>query len=545
MKQLITLLICLTTQFLFAQNSNYLMPMRLLPVLSGNFGEIRSGHLHSGLDFKTQGRTGFPVRAMADGYISKIFVSYGSGYMLHVTYNNGYTAIYRHNEGFPPKIARYTRNYQYEHEVDLCEIDVPEGVLPVVRGEIIAKSGNEGYSMGPHLHLDLYETSTGDWVDPLPHLAQSIADHRAPQAKSIFLVEQPGRGIILGRERISNLSAVNESIDCWGEIGVAIDADDYMDGAWNKLGVKYIRLTVDGREVYRSELNRFSRAENRIMYSWLVRGHLKSYIEPGAQLRFIHTDKNRGILHIDEERDYKLQYTLKDEAGNESNYSFVLRGKQTSIPQINYGDARCLKWNQANDLSMPGMQLVLPRGVLTNDEYVNPSMEAASDATSVRYILSGEPLLLAGSCELQIALRRIKGIDNPKYYYIASYEDGKKKYVGGKCKNGFITASIDRLSTYFLEVDTVAPVITPVGSPKTWEKQGVITFSIQDGQTSVMSYKGKIDGRFELFHLRRRTGRITCNLNECKLTRGTTHTLEMVATDACGNASVYRTTFIW
>ena len=38
--------------------------------LSGNFGEIRSNHFHGGLDFKTGGTIGKPVRALADGYIS-------------------------------------------------------------------------------------------------------------------------------------------------------------------------------------------------------------------------------------------------------------------------------------------------------------------------------------------------------------------------------------------------------------------------------------------------------------------------------------------
>ena len=38
-------------------------------LLSGNFGELRSNHFHGGLDFKTQGVTGKPLLAIADGYI--------------------------------------------------------------------------------------------------------------------------------------------------------------------------------------------------------------------------------------------------------------------------------------------------------------------------------------------------------------------------------------------------------------------------------------------------------------------------------------------
>lgn len=544
MKYYITLFALCIAQIATAQNSNYSMPLRLAPLLSGNFGEIRSGHLHSGIDFKTQGRTGFPVLAMADGYISKIFVSYGSGCMLHVAYQNGYTAVYRHNEAFAPKIARYTRKYQYENEVDHCEINVAPGVLPVTRGEVIATSGNEGYSMGPHLHLDLYETATGDWVDPLPHLARQIPDTRAPKATSILLVAQPGSGFVAGDNYITP-PAAGEPVECWGDIGVAIDANDYADGASNKLGVKHIRLTVDKREVYRSNLDRFSRTENNWMHSMLVRGHMKSYREPGTQVRFIQTDENRGIIRINEERDYQIRYELSDESGNKSTYSFTLRGKQMPVPQPDRTGLRTLKWDQANDLSMPGMQLILPRGVLANNEYVSTGIELPGNSASSHYVLSREPVDLSKACELQIALRTMKDISDSRKYYIAKHEEDKKKYAGNQYKDGFITASISSLGTYALETDTVPPTITPVGTKARWQSQGVITFSIKDSQTPVVSYKGKIDGRFEWFHLRRRTGHTACDLKACNLTRGTTHTLEVTAIDACGNVQVYKDTFVW
>ena len=75
--------------------------------LSGNFGEIRSNHFHGGLDFKTGGVIGKPVRALADGYISRIRVTNGSGYVLDVCYHNGYSTINRHLSGHPGVKAFY------------------------------------------------------------------------------------------------------------------------------------------------------------------------------------------------------------------------------------------------------------------------------------------------------------------------------------------------------------------------------------------------------------------------------------------------------
>lgn len=136
--------------------------------LSGNFGEIRSNHFHGGLDFKTGGVIGKPVRALADGYISRIRVTNGSGYVLDVCYHNGYSTINRHLSGFVSPIAERVEKLQYEEENWEVEIVPEPGEYPVKGGQQIAWSGNTGYSFGPHLHLDVFETESGDYIDPMP-----------------------------------------------------------------------------------------------------------------------------------------------------------------------------------------------------------------------------------------------------------------------------------------------------------------------------------------------------------------------------------------
>ena len=70
-------------------------------VLSGNFGEMRANHFHSGLDLKTEQREGLPVYAPADGYVSRINVQhYGYGKALYILHPNGYTTVYGHLRSF-------------------------------------------------------------------------------------------------------------------------------------------------------------------------------------------------------------------------------------------------------------------------------------------------------------------------------------------------------------------------------------------------------------------------------------------------------------
>ena len=47
-------------------------PLNIEKILNGNFGETRSAHFHSGIDFKTQFKEGLNVYSSAEGYISRI-----------------------------------------------------------------------------------------------------------------------------------------------------------------------------------------------------------------------------------------------------------------------------------------------------------------------------------------------------------------------------------------------------------------------------------------------------------------------------------------
>ena len=50
---------------------SFVAPLGIELMLSANFGELRANHFHSGVDFKTQGVVGKPIRCVADGYIVK------------------------------------------------------------------------------------------------------------------------------------------------------------------------------------------------------------------------------------------------------------------------------------------------------------------------------------------------------------------------------------------------------------------------------------------------------------------------------------------
>ena len=506
-------------------------------IFSGNFGEIRANHFHGGLDFKTGGAIGKPVRALADGYISRIRVTHGSGYVLDVTYDNGYSTINRHLSAFVGDIARRIEDLQYEKESWEVEITPDPDEYPVKAGQIIALSGNTGYSFGPHLHLDMIETATDEYIDPLPFFMDKVKDKTAPRAEGIMLFPQPGKGVVEGKQTRRAFPAhPTKPITAWGLIGAGIRAYDYMDGVQNKYGVKTVILEVDGEEVFRSTVDRFAYEENRYINSWTHGQYMKSFIEPGNHLRMLHASNgNRGLVDINEERPYRFVYTLSDALGNTSKVCFTVQGQKTTIAPVEHREKYALKWDKVNYLQEPGLELVIPKGMLYDNVLLNYSVRADSGDIAFTYQLNDTRIPMHDACDLRIGLRRRPVEDMTKYYVAGVTARGGKYRIGGKYEDGVMKVRIRDLGTYTVAVDTVPPVITPVNQAQ-WGRTGKIIFKAKDKETGINTYRGTIDGKYALFGKPNSiSGNLVCELDPKHVEKGGKHVVEMTVTDGCGN----------
>ena len=514
---------------------------------SGNFGEIRANHFHGGLDFKTGGVIGKPVHALADGHISRIRVTHGSGYILDVAYNNGYSTINRHLSAFASPISERVEKLQYERESWEVEITPELEEYPVKAGQVIALSGNTGYSFGPHLHLDVFETETGDYVDPLPFFKNKVKDKTAPRAEGIMLFPQAGKGVVEGKQANKIFPARPvKPIFAWGIIGAGIRAYDYMDGVPNKYGVKNVILEVDGKEVFRSVVDRFAYEENRYINSWTHGQYMKSFIEPGNRLRLLHAaNDNRGLVDINEERPYQFVYTLSDALGNTSKVRFTVQGRRATIRPVEHREKYAFKWDRTNYLQEPGLELVVPRGMLYDDAWLNYAVRADSGDIAFTYQLNNTRVFLHGACELRIGLRRRPLEDMSKYYVASVTARGGKYSIGGRYEDGFMKASIRELGTYTVAIDTVPPEITAI-SPQQWGRSGRIVFKVKDKATGISKYRGTIDGKYALFGKPNSiSGNLVCELDPKHVKKGGRHILEMTVTDGCGNRTTEQFRFVW
>lgn len=526
---------------------SFIPPFDFPITFSGNFGEIRANHFHGGLDFKTGGTIGKPVRALADGYISRIRVTHGSGYVLDVAYDNGYSTINRHLSAFVGDVARRVEDLQYEKESWEVEITPEPDEYPVKAGQIIALSGNTGYSFGPHLHLDMIETATDEYIDPLPFFMNKVKDKTAPRAEGIMLFPQSGKGVVEGKQTRRAFPAhPTKPITAWGLIGAGIRAYDYMDGVQNKYGVKTVILEVDGEEVFRSTVDRFAYEENRYINSWTHGQYMKSFIEPGNRLRMLQASNgNRGLVEINEERPYRFVYTLSDALGNTSKVRFTVQGQKTTIAPVEHREKYALKWDKVNYLQEPGLELVIPKGMLYDDVLLNYSVRADSGDIAFTYQLNDTRIPMHNACDLRIGLRRRPVEDVTKYYVAGVTACGGKYRIGGKYEDGVMKVRIRDLGTYTVAVDTVPPVITPVNQAQ-WGRTGKIIFKAKDKETGINTYRGTIDGKYALFGKPNSiSGNLVCELDPKYVEKGGKHVVEMTVTDGCGNRTTEQFDFVW
>lgn len=526
---------------------SFIPPFDFPITFSGNFGEIRANHFHGGLDFKTGGTIGKPVRALADGYISRIRVTHGSGYVLDVAYDNGYSTINRHLSAFVGDVARRVEDLQYEKESWEVEITPEPDEYPVKAGQIIALSGNTGYSFGPHLHLDMIETATDEYIDPLPFFMNKVKDKTAPRAEGIMLFPQSGKGVVEGKQTRRAFPAhPTKPITAWGLIGAGIRAYDYMDGVQNKYGVKTVILEVDGEEVFHSTVDRFAYEENRYINSWTHGQYMKSFIEPGNRLRMLQASNgNRGLVEINEERPYRFVYTLSDALGNTSKVRFTVQGQKTTIAPVEHREKYALKWDKVNYLQEPGLELVIPKGMLYDDVLLNYSVRADSGDIAFTYQLNDTRIPMHNACDLRIGLRRRPVEDVTKYYVAGVTARGGKYRIGGKYEDGVMKVRIRDLGTYTVAVDTVPPVITPVNQAQ-WGRTGKIIFKAKDKETGINTYRGTIDGKYALFGKPNSiSGNLVCELDPKHVEKGGKHVVEMTVTDGCGNRTTEQFEFVW
>lgn len=543
--------------FSVAQNTNnFKSPLNIKLNLAGSFGEIRGNHFHSGIDIKTNQRQGYPVMAVADGYVSRLRVQDGGfGYAVYINHPNGVTSVYAHLLKFNPTIARWVKNYQYQNKTYVADFALTPIEIPLKQGDIIGLSGNSGSSVAPHLHFETRDTKTEEIINPL-NFGFIVADNIKPTIGALYVYQLNNKPFsnytskkAIGVTGVngSYILAKNQVINVSGQIGFGIQTSDKFTGNSNTNGIYSTSLFVDDILVFETVVKQFSFENSRSINSYidypllLTTGKTvqKSFVAAGIKPNFYTTLVNNGKLNITDENQHQIKYIVKDFAGNSSQLNFKIKGVLNANADLASTPAKgkLFRFDEDSEIIEPDFKLQIPKNILYDDldlaYHKSPKTKWGHSAV---YHIHNKLTPLHSSYNLWI--KPDSSLINLNKAVIVNTNG---IYQSSQLDNDFIKATPKTFGSFYVSIDSLPPQIKPIFKTNNLSMASKMQFKISDNLSGIKSYNGYIDNQWVLMELEGKTSILTHFFDE--RTGFGKHTFKLIVIDNKENTKEYSTTF--
>lgn len=531
-------------------------------LLSGTFGELRSNHFHTGIDIKTEGVEGQKVYAIDDGYVSRIKVSTsGYGKALYITHPDGKTSVYAHLKEFNKNINSYVVDEQYKREKFELQLFPKKDKFKIIKGQIIALSGNSGGSAGAHLHFEIRNTKTERPINPL-QFNFDIYDKIKPIINKIKIY--PIDGEINGkREEISySLKKVGEQYTLKdvlpivnGTVGFSISTYDKADGAYNKNGVYSIKMLVDSNLVYSFKMDEFGFDESRYINAHIdYKEKLKNKIKyhrcfklPNNQLSLYHKTSKEGIVNFKDDKNHIVRFEVTDYYNNKSIVSFQVKSLSNSKAGIdsiiNPYYTKNMKYLRPNIYKNNNFYLHMESYSLYEDLNFNyKELDSIEGIFGKIHHVHNELTPVHKSYIISLKANIPKNIKD-KVYIAKIDKDGNFIYMGGTWRNKMLSVKVREFGEFCIAADTTQPIIKGLNifPGKKLNRQKSIRCIIYDNESGIQSFRGAIDDKWILMEYDYKNKLLIHKIKD-DLDKGE-HMFKIEVTDKLGNLNKYMAKF--
>lgn len=538
----------------------FIQPMDLPIAVAGNFMELRPNHFHSGLDMKTNGSIGQPVKAVADGWVSRIkFSPWGYGKAVYIDHPSGYTTVYGHLDHLNAALGEAILEAQYlakDYSVDKA---FAKGELPLRQGEVFAYSGNTGGSSGPHLHFEVRRTSDQHALDP-EAFGMKVPDQVHPSITGlrIYALDDSSKCSPYPAGSVGfPVSALNDStyvlkagtnLAAYGTIGFAVNITDGYSNSHNRCGVRNMSMSVDGAPVFSAHLDDVDFAKQRFCNAYMDYGMYKGkgmkynrlFKLPNNDLAIYGKETAQGRITVEPGKDHAVQVVGTDASGNRSTLTFVLRGVTAGVAAAWPADPRpgqLFRYNSPNLLVQTGLRFSLPANALYADERIRYALlPAPKGALSPVHRIQDEntPLQLAG--EIRVSTPNDINDSLTSKLLIVRMVKGKPVAEGGSYADGTLTAKVRTFGDFTVMMDTLPPKLTNVDLKPVMTGRKTFRVRVGDGLSGLDSWTATLDGKWILLEYTPSSGTLMHTFDKYSSTPGT-HRLVITAKDERGNRS--------
>ena len=556
----IALLFFFFSSFLSAQEypkDYFKSPLDIPLFLSGNFGELRKNHFHTGLDFRTQQKEGFNVYAAADGYVSRIKIStFGYGKAIYITHPNGFTTVYGHLQKAVSQIEVYIKENHYLQQSYEMDLKLEPNQLIVKQGDLIGISGNTGGSGGPHLHFEVRDTQTEEIINPLNFGFNTlITDTKFPVISSMIVFPLDDNSSANGSQlpQIVNLSLqkdgsyLADKIAASGKISFGICAYDYFNGTTDTNGLYKVQSYLNGTPSFSYQLDRFTFDQARYVNALL---DYSRYIKTGVRYQklfmlnpypfeAISSSENHGIIEMLPNLASTYRIEMSDFNGNKITVNVPLVYSNTT-PKVLKKEQKTnyfLKANQDNIYKKNNISVFVPANTFYDDFYLK------FDVKDDTLFLHDDSVAVQN--DFSITIEDTTSIENEREkMFIASIDGKKLSYNATKrIGNNWVTYT-KNLGQFVLAKDLVTPSIKPFNFQEgQWlSLQPNLQFTINDDFSGIKTYNGYLNGKWVLFEYDFKTKKITHFFENDFLLDGR-NDLCMSVADNVGNTVIFETYF--
>lgn len=574
---IITLLLFCSS--VFAEAQNFIFPLDSYDGLAGNYGELRGGHFHCGLDLRTGGSVGKKVYAAQNGYISRISVtSTGFGNMITINHPGGYQTIYGHLLKFAPALQARLRKSQYKTQNWEQSIYFGPNEFPVKKGSLIAYSGNSGSSGGPHLHFEVRSPqgipmnlligghggskSVVVWENEKGEKAEGnvftelVRDTVNPVINSILFY---GCENILGVpysyliERSKKANAMMLPKFSY----VAIDAIDYINGSYSRLGVYKYQVFLDQVPV-------FTFTEGNIPYStgkfitalleysqryYRGRTYVKSYLEPGNRLKDRIVANDNGLIVLNDDEFHNVRVVVTDVYGNTSEKTFLVKRNEMlfnhKMPYPAKGEF--MGWVSSNSYKTDGLEVNIPLGALYSSMFFTADTAKFRNTKYSPLWQIGNPTIpMHNYIEIKMRAKVPKKLSGKAVLAMLNGA-GHLYYAGGTYSfaKQLMTAHVGSFGKYCVTLDVTPPSINFKFPDGARIGSGIASIRISDNLSGVRDYRVEIDGHWVVAEFDAKNAVLNVPLDDARISKGTKHLMIVSLVDMVGNRREQSRKFIW